>query len=239
MTTDTRTLTVAGLRVEVVRKAIKNLHLGVYPPDGRVRVAAPLALSAAAIRVAVISRLPWIRRHQAGFHQQPRESPRELVSGESHHYRGRRYRLEVIAGSGRPRVEVHRRRLRLFVREGASVADREALLERWYRARLRELLAPLVAQWQTDLGVDVRQWGVKRMKTKWGSCNPRSRRVWFNLELAKKSPEALEYVVVHELLHLRVPTHDDRFVALMHRHLPPWPRRRAELNATALAAQDW
>lgn len=240
MTTEARTLTVSSVRVAVVRKAIKNLHVGVYPPDGRVRVAAPLAVSDAAVRVAVIGKLGWIKRQRAAFERQPRESEREMVSGESHYFRGRRYRLEVVRASGRAGVETRgHRTLVLHARPGWTAGNRERLLHRWYRERLREILPPLLEKWQAALGVVVREWGIKRMKTKWGSCNAKAGRIWVNLELAKKPPACLEYVLVHELAHLHVRKHGDRFLSLLDRHLPTWRRRRAELNAAPLAKEAW
>lgn len=240
MTTESHTLSVSGIHVSVVRKAIKNLHLGVYPPDGRVRVAAPLAVSDAAVRVAVVGKLGWIRRQQASFAHQPRESQREMVSGESHYYRGRRYRLEVVDTDHTPRVDLRgHQALVLHVRPGSTAEGRAVLLQRWYRDRMRELVPRLLTKWQAELGVEVREWGIKRMKTKWGSCNPKSGRVWLNLELIKKPAACLEYVLVHELTHLRVPTHDERFLGLMDRHLPSWRRRRTELNATPLGKEAW
>lgn len=240
MTTDATSLTISGLEVAVVRKPIKNLHLGVYPPDGRVRVAAPMAISDAAVRVAVIGRLRWIKQKQAGFGGQVREAPREMTSGESHYYRGRRYRLDVVTTEGAPRVEVRgHQALVLHVRAGATASERGRLLQAWYRDRLREAAARLLARWQDTLGVEVAAWGIKRMKTKWGSCNAKAKRIWLNLELIKKPPACLEYVVVHELCHQRVATHDDRFLRLLDRHLPSWRRRRAELNALPLARQEW
>ena len=240
MTTEAQTLTVSGIRVSVVHKAIKNLHLGVYPPDGRVRVAAPLALSDAAVRVAIVGKLRWIKRQQSSFERQARESQRELVSGESHYYRGRRYRLQVVEADGLPRVELRGHHiLVLHVRPEWTVEDRERLLHRWYRERLRELSVGLIQKWQAKLGVEVRAWGIKRMKTKWGSCNSKARRIWLNLELIKKPPACLEYVVVHELVHLVAPKHDERFLRLMDRQVPTWRRRRAELNAAPLTNEGW
>lgn len=224
----------------VVRKAIKNLHLGVYPPDGRVRVAAPLAVSDTAVRVAVIRRLRWIRRQKAAFKRQARESRREMVSGESHYFLGRRYRLEVLSTEGRSRVVLRNRRfIELHVAAGTSVRQRERLLARWYRERLRELARPLIEKWQSRLGAQVAAWGIKKMKTKWGSCNAEARRVWLNLELAKKPQECLEYLIVHELAHFRVRHHDDRFNALLDRHLPRWRLIRQILNAEPLAHSSW
>lgn len=240
MITDAHTMTVSGLRVSVVRKSIKNLHLGVYPPDGRIRVAAPTAVSDAAVRVAVIGKLPWIKRQRASFDRQARESQREMVSGESHYYRGRRYRLQVVETDDLPRVELRGPLgLVLHVRPGWTADDRERLLQRWYRDRLRELVPRIIDRWQEQLGVSVREWGIKRMKTKWGSCNSKSRRIWLNPELAKKPPSCLEYVVVHELAHIVERTHSARFIALMDHAMPQWRSRRAKLNQLPLGHATW
>lgn len=235
MTIEAHTLNVSGLRVSVVRKAIKNLHLGVYPPDGRVRIAAPLAVSDAAVRVAIIGKLRWIKRQRAAFERQARQSRRQMVSGESHYYLGRRYRLRVIETMGRGRVVLQSRTvMELHTRAASSAERRECMLQAWYRERLRERAAPLIDKWQIALGVRVEAWGIKRMKTKWGSCTSASRRIWLNLELIKKPPECLEYLIVHELAHLLVRHHDDRFHALMDRHMPRWRAVRKLLNAAPL-----
>lgn len=231
---------VGGLEVDVVRKAIKHLHVGVYPPAGRVRVAAPLAVSDDAVRLAVVNRLAWIRRQQAQFVAQPRQAAREMVSGESHHVFGRRLRLRVVEHDGRGVVEPRGRTvLELRVPRGADRAARERLLHRWYRAQLRARIPRLVDRWQAVLGVRVAAWGVRRMRTRWGSCNVDARRVWLNLELAKKPEPCLEYVVAHELAHLVERLHTDRFTALLDRHLPDWRYRRRALNAEPLAHEAW
>jgi predicted metal-dependent hydrolase len=241
MTTETTALSIRGISVQVVRKPIKNLHLGVHPPDGRVRVAAPRALTDAAIRVAIITRLTWIRRQREAFAKQARQSPREFVAGESHYFMGRRYRMKVVElTSGKTGMVLRgKSTLELQCRAGADEAARERVIERWYREHLRALAAPLIAKWEQKLGVRVGAWGVKRMKTKWGSCNSSARRIWLNLELAKKSPDCIEYLVVHELAHLLVRTHDERFTALMDRHLPRWKQLRRALNAAPLAHEEW
>lgn len=240
MTTSSKVITVSGLRVEVVRKAIKNLHLGVYPPEGRVRVAAPLAVSDAAVRVAVIGKLRWIRRQQAAFHGQRRESPREYVSGESHYYQGRRYRLQVVETSGKCGVVMRRNGImELHVRATQTVEQRERVLWRWYRERLEELVPPLIEKWKSKLGVTVAAWGAKQMKTKWGSCTAEAGRIWLNRELVKKMPECLEYLVVHELVHLLVRHHDERFYALLDRHFPRWRATKRLLNAAPLGSVEW
>jgi predicted metal-dependent hydrolase len=203
-------------------------------------VAAPLAVSDAAMRVAVIGKLAWVKRQRASFEQQPRESQREMVSGESHHYLGRRYRLQVVEADGPPGVELRgHHAIVLNVRPHSTAREREKLLVQWYRERLRERTPGMLAKWQDELGVEARDWGIKRMKTKWGSCNPKAGRIWLNVELIKKPPECLEYVLVHELTHLLARNHDERFVSLMDRHMPTWRRRRAELNATPLAKESW
>jgi predicted metal-dependent hydrolase len=240
MTTEAHSLTVSGLRVAVVRKGIKNLHLGVYPPDGRIRVAVPMAVSDAAVRVAVIGKLRWIRRQQAAFDGQARESEREMVSGESHYYMGRRYRLRLVDTAGKGKIVLRGSRvMELRARPELTAEQREQVLQRWYRERLRELVPPLLEKWQTALRVKVADWGIKKMKTKWGSCNADARRIWLNVELVKKPPECLEYLVVHELVHLRVRKHDERFFAAMDQHLPRWRAVRKVLNSGALKREEW
>ena len=240
MNIEKKSITVAGIQVEVVRKDIKNLHLGVYPPHGRVRVAVPVVVSDEAVRLAVLDKLAWIKRQKVKFVEQPRQSPREMVSGESHYYLGRRYRLRVHEQSGRRKVALHGiTYLDLFIEPGTTREQREALLLKWYREQLNKLIPGLLEKWQPLLGVQVVGWGIKRMKTKWGSCNRQARRVWFNLELAKKPVHCLEYIVVHELVHLLERTHSDRFVALMDQHLPGWQLIRAELQEGLLSHQAW
>jgi predicted metal-dependent hydrolase len=231
---------VNGIRVDVVRKDIKNLHLAVYPPAGRVRVAAPEHLDDEAVRLAVVSRLGWIRRKQEDYVAQERQSAREMVTGESHYVQGRRYRLDVVEGSGRPSVALRDgRTLQLRVRTGTSPTERDQLLQRWYRRLLRGQVEELLAKWQPIIGVKAADWGIKKMKTRWGTCNSEARRIWINLELAKKPPVCLEYIVVHELVHLIERRHNDRFRELMDRHLPQWRMYRDELNKVPLAHEDW
>lgn len=240
MTTEGRQLTVGGLSVYVVRKAIKNLHLGVYPPHGRVRVAAPLRVSDDAVRLAVIGKLGWIKRQRARFDAQPRQSEREMVSGESHYFLGQRYRLRVVKHDGPAQVIVRNKcQIELHVRRELDADKRERLLQRWYRQQLKELIPPLLQKWQTALDVKAREWAVKKMKTKWGACSVEARRIWLNLELAKKPVQCLEYIIVHELVHLLERHHNDNFTALMNKFLPQWKLRRNELNAAPLAHEAW
>ena len=240
MTTEAHHITVGGIKIEVVRKDIKNLHLGVYPPHGRVRVAAPLVVNDEAVRLAVIDKLGWIKRQKARFADQPRQSRREMVNGESHYFLGQRYRLRVHEHHAPARVTVRGvASLDLFARPGTSPEQREILLLRWHREQLKALIPPLLEKWQPVLGVRVADWGIKKMKTKWGSCNVDARRVWLNLELAKKPVQCLEYIVVHELVHLLERHHNDRFTALLDANMPQWRHHREILNRTPLGHEDW
>ena len=231
---------VSGLVVDIVRKDIKNLHLGVYPPIGRVRVAAPLRVSDEAVRLAVISRLPWIKKQKTKFTNQARQTVREYVSGESHYFQGRRYRLNVIYQRGLPRVIVRNKStIDLHVRDGSETVQRERVLLTWYRQELKQFIPALIAQWEPIIGVQVAEWQVKQMKTKWGTCNIEAKRIWLNLELAKKSKQCLEYIVVHEMMHLLERHHNDHFIELMNKFMPQWRMYREELNGSALGHEDW
>ena len=239
MTTESHNITVSGLNVEVVRKNIKNLHLGVYPPLGRVRVAAPLAVSDDAVRLAVVSKLGWIKRQRAKFQAQPRQSQRRMVSGESHYFMGRRYRLRIVEGTPMRVALRGNAAMDLFVRPETSTDRREELLQAFYRAELKKLIPTLLDKWQPILGVEANAWGIKKMKTKWGTCNIAARRVWLNLELAKKPIQCMEYILVHELLHLIERHHNDRFRSLMDQYLPQWQAHRDDLNRSLLAEECW
>jgi predicted metal-dependent hydrolase len=240
MSTEGGEIHVSGLPVEVVRKPIRNLHLGVYPPHGRVRVAAPLGVSDDAVRLAVIGKLRWIHRQRALFQGQPRQSRREMVSGESHYFLGRRYRLRVVAHTGPQKVVLRSRSfLELHVAPGMDVEQRDQTLQRWYRRQLRSMLPQLLNKWQAVMGVKVASCGIKRMKTRWGSCNADSARIWINLELVKKPVQCLEYILVHEMTHLLERHHNARFHELMDGFLPLWRQHREELNRAPLAHDDW
>ena len=233
-------ITVNGLVVNVVRRNIKNIHLGVYPPSGRVRVAVPLQVNDESVRLFTISRLAWIKRQQAKFEDQERQSEREFVSGESHYYQGRRYLLNVTYHQGPPAVIIRNKKIiDLFVRTGSNPAERERVLNTWYRQRLKEEIAPLIAKWEAIIGVKVSEWGVKQMKTKWGTCNIQDRRIWLNLELIKKPVHCLEYIIVHEIMHLLERHHNERFMAYMNNFMPLWQYYREELNRAPLGHESW
>jgi predicted metal-dependent hydrolase len=233
-------ISVSGLIIDVIRKDIKNLHLSVMPPQGRVRVAAPLAVSDDRVRAAVVCRLAWIKRQQLEFEEQPRQSAREMVSGESHYFMGQRYLLEVIEKPGMNKMDFkNNQKLRLYVGPGTGVKSRQEILLEWYRKQLKKRVAVLLTHWQRKIGVEVSDWGIKKMKTRWGTCNIAAKRIWLNLELAKKSPDCLEYVLVHELVHLLERHHNDQFRAHMDGFMPNWRLHRSTLNSAPLANEDW
>jgi hypothetical protein len=229
----------SGIRIDVVRKDIKNVHLSVHPPAGRVRIAAPRHLSDDAIRSFAIRKLGWIRRQQAKLQEQERETPREFLDRESHFVWGRRLLLRVVEGDGATRVELSPRHLTLHVRPKLPASRRAQLLDEWYRIQIRAALPPLISRWASVIGVTVRRVFVQRMKTKWGSSNRRAGTIRLNTELGRKPPECLEYLVVHELAHLLEPTHNPRFVALMDRFLPAWQSVRQALNRLPVRHEEW
>ncbi len=233
------TIQISELTIEVTQKDIKNVHLSVHPPLGRVSIAAPRHLSVTAIRAFAIGKLSWIRQQQRKIQTQDRETAREYLDRESHYVWGRRCLLKVVEQDAPPSVEWHHHRLVLAVRPGMDKSRRGEILEAWYRDRLREEARPLTKEWERRLGVHVDRVYIQRMKTRWGSCNPTSRAIRLNTDLAKKPRECLEYIVVHELVHLLEPTHNARFVGLMEQFLPGWQHRRDQLNRLPVRHADW
>ena len=231
---------VQGIAVEVVRKDIKNFYIAVHPPNGQVRASAPLTFDDDAVRMAVITRLNWIRRQQVAFSKQDRQSQREFVTGESHYFAGRRYRLEIVEQDTPPTVWLpNNTKIALSVRPGSDRNTRESVLHRWYRQHLRSQLPPLLEKWEPRLGVSVNEVRIKKMKTLWGSCNVDAKRIWLNLELAKKPESCLVYILVHEMVHLFEREHNDRFRELMDNFLPQWRTYRDTLNRAPLAHENW
>ena len=239
MSTANAHLTVSGLGVDVVYKDIKNLHISVYPPMGRVRVAAPERTDEDTIRLAVVQRLQWIKRQREQFQEADRQTKREMESGETHYVWGQRYRLDVSRTSSRYRVETKGDTLWVIAAPGADADTRRATLDRWYRRQIKRVMPAMLEKWQPIVGAEADKVVVRRMKTKWGTCVAHSRTIWINPELAKKNLRCLEYIVVHELTHLRERGHGDRFIALMDNYLPDWRARRDELNAAPLADEIW
>lgn len=233
------TIELAGVGIEIVRKDIRNLHLSVLPPLAQVRIAAPRLMPQEAIRAFAVSKLAWIRRQRARMLAQERESPREYRDRESHFVWGRRYLLKRVEQNAAPEVELQRGKLVLRVRPGTDTQRCHQVLDAWYRTRVRDELPELLAKWETVIDVRVRRVIVLRMKTRWGGCNPQSGIIRLNTELARKPIECLEYILVHEMVHLLEPTHNARFVALMDRFLPTWRALRERLNRLPVRREDW
>jgi len=225
--------------VDVVLKSIKNIHLSVYPPQGRVRIAAPLRMDLDTIRVFAISKLGWIKAQQRKLRSQPRESPRVYLDRESHFVWGRRYLLKVVERDAPPGVTLRHSTMVLQLRPGTSSEKRQSVLDEWYRDQLKVEAQALIAKWAGHMGISQPALSTRKMKTKWGSCTPGARSILLNLELAKKPPVCLEYIVVHELVHLLEPTHNANFVARMNGLMPKWRFHRDELNRLPVKHEDW
>ena len=224
-------ITVGEFVIDVVRKDIKNLHLAVYPPNGRIRIATPLSINDEAVRLFAISKLPWIKKHQASFDSQDRQSAREYVSGESHYFNGNRYLLNVVYHNSAPRVDIRNKTyIDLYVRDGYSLAQRRKVMVEWYRSELKKHIPDLISKWEKIIKVQLNDWGVKQMKTKWGTCNISAKRIWLNLELAKKPLYCLEFIIVHEMVHLLERLHNDQFIGYMDKFIPNWRFNKDELN---------
>jgi predicted metal-dependent hydrolase len=228
-----------GIATEVIRKRIKHVHLSVYPPAGRIRISAPEHMALDTIRVFAISKLPWIKSQQRKVRAQKREAPRDYIDRESHYLWGKRYLLTVIERDAAPTIDLQHKRIVLGVRPSTSTERREELLDAWYREQLKMALPPLLEKWEALMNVKTSKVFVQRMKTKWGSCNPNSHAIRLNTDLAKKPPECLEYIIVHELAHLIEPSHNARFVSVMNLFMPKWQHYRDELNSLPVRHEDW
>lgn len=233
------TLHLGAIAVDVVLKDIKNIHLSVHPPAGKVRIAAPLRMDLDTIRVFAITKLAWIKSQQKKLREQERETPREYLDRESHYVWGKRYLLKLIEKDASPSVELKHSKMILQLRLAASIEKKQEVLDAWYREQLKAAVPPLVAKWEKALGVKAGKVFVQKMKTKWGSCNPVAGNIRLNTDLAKKPPACLEYIVAHELTHLLERHHNDRFTALMDAHMPQWRQYREMLNSLPLAHQEW
>ncbi len=225
--------------VDVELKDIKNVHLSVYPPKGRVRIAAPLRMNLDTIRIYAISKLSWIKNQQKKFQAQVREAPREYLNKEGHYYLGTRYLLKVIEHDAPPLVILKHKTIELYVRPNTDLQKRHAIMDEWYRAKLKELVPPVIKKWEKTMKVSLNEFAIKKMKTKWGTCNREAKRMWLNLELAKKPFHCIEYIIVHELVHLLERNHNDRFVAYMDHFLPEWKQLKKELNKLPVSHREW
>lgn len=233
-------ITISDITIDVIRKDIKNIHLAVYPPSGRVRLAAPLNVSEDAIRLFAVSKLAWIKRNQRKFEGQERIPPREFKNRESHYFMGKRYLLNIIEADAPPKVVLKNKTyIHLYIRPESSIEKRQEVLNEWYRAELKKLIPPIIFKWEEKMDLKVSDWQVKQMKTKWGSCNIEQRRIWINLELAKKPEHCLEYIIVHEMIHLLERHHNDRFHLLLETYLPNWKQLKTELNQLPVSHADW
>ena len=241
MTTKEEAITrISDVDVHTVKKDIKNIHLGVYPPQGRVRVAAPLETTDEKIKLLVLSKMRWIKRQQAKFQKQERETKREYVSGESHFLLGRRHLLNVIYDNSKPRIETNTKtHINMFIRQKTTLKKREQLMNNFYRTELKKQTPLLLEKWNKITGIKVKEFRIKKMKTKWGSCTPEHKRIWLNLELAKKPLHCLEYVVVHEMTHIIEKNHNEKFKSLMNMFMPKWTQYKQELNNGKIGYFKW
>lgn len=228
-----------SITADVELKDIKNIHLSVNPPSGKVRISAPKRMDLETIRMFAISKLGWIKKQQTRIQNQAREAPREFKSRESHYFLGKRYLLKVVELEEKPSVAIKHNTLILKVRPQSDALQKKLVLQEWYRDQLKDRVKNLIEKWEDKIQVQVLDFGVKRMKTKWGTCNREARRIWVNLELAKKPVECLEYIVVHEMVHLLERSHNKRFVAFMDHFLPTWPNIKEELNRLPVGHVDW
>jgi len=228
-----------NIKVEVIQKNIKNVHLSVYPPKGRVRIAAPLRMDLETIRIFAISKLGWIKKQQTKFRDQEREAPRELTTRESNYFLGKRYLLKVVEVESKPSVSIKHETIIIQVRPKTTTEQKQIILKEWYRSELKNIVPNYIDKWEDIMKVKVAEFGIKQMKTKWGTCNTAKKRIWINLELAKKPLRCLEYIIVHEMAHLLERKHNEKFVAYMNKFLPQWRHYKEELNKLPISHREW
>lgn len=239
MITNKKQIKLKNICLDVVHKDIKNVHLSVYPPTGRVRISAPLRMSMDTLRVFAISKLGWIKKQQNKFCNQRRESQRDFVSRESHYFFGKRYLLKVIEHNVSPIVDLKHETMELYIRPNTGVDKRREILDGWYRQRLKEYVPRIIDKYEKLIGVKVNELGIKKMRTKWGTCSRHAKRIWLNLELAKKPKYCTEYIVVHEMVHLLERKHNGRFTTYMDKFMPNWRLYKEELNRSELGHVSW
>ncbi len=235
----TKTIQLGDISIVVTKKAIKNVHLSVHPPDGRVTLVAPIATRLDVARAYAISKLGWIRNQQKQLATQARETPRQFIERESHYVWGRRYLLTIVQKEAKPVVSLDHKRITLTVRPGSDLAKRVNVVHEWHKSLLHEVVPALIKKWERKLKVNVSAYFLQKMKTKWGGCNHRAGNIRLNTELVKKPKDLLEYVIVHEMVHLLEPTHNERFIEILSKHYPTWREARAELNDLPLTAEVW
>ena len=228
-----------NIKIEVEQKNIKNIHLSVYPPDGAVRISAPNRMDLDTIRVFALNKLKWIKQQQQTFINQERETPREYLTKESHYFLGQRYLLQVREHNNPPNVVLKHNSIELFIRPNTSETKRQEIIEEWYRNELKKITPKLITKWEKVIGVKSNEFGIKKMRTKWGTCNMEAKRIWLNLELAKKPVECIEFIIVHELVHLLERSHNEIFVSYMNQFMPKWRLYREELNKLPFSHLEW
>ncbi|MBC7876953.1 MAG: M48 family metallopeptidase [Anaerolineales bacterium] len=232
-------INVGGVPIDIIFKDIKNLHLSVHPPTGRVRIAAPSRTKLETIRVYAITKINWIKKHQQKLQEQERESPYEYVDRESHYVWGRRYLLKVNESNQLSSVKVQHKQLVLTIRPKNNVQKMDSVLSTWYREEVKALASSLIAKWEPIMGVTVGELRIRKMKTKWGSCKPQKKSILLNSDLGKKPRACLEYIVVHEMAHLLEPTHNTHFFALMDKFMPQWKYYKDQLNKLPVRHEEW
>ena len=232
-------ITLGEITIKVELKNIKNIHLNVYPPDGEVRISAPESMTLDRVRVFALSKLGWIKKQQQSFKEQPREAPREFINYESHYFLGERYLLKLIPVKQGFRIEKTTKELLMYAPESASVEKRREILEEWYREQLRKIAGKMITKWEKVMNLEVREYKIRKMRTKWGTCNREAGRIWLNLELARKPMDCIEYIVVHEMVHFLERTHNERFTELMDFYMPLWRSHREELNRLPFRHVEW
>jgi len=228
-----------NIKIDVELKNIKNIHLSVYPPNGKVKISAPARMDLDTIRVFTISKLKWIKKQQEAFRNQERETPREYLTKESHYFKGKRYLLKVIEHNAKPKVILKHSAIELYIRPNTTIEKRKQILDAWYRTEIKKIVPKMIDKWEKKIGVKSNEFGIKKMKTKWGTCNTKAKRIWLNLEIAKKPFECLEYIIVHELVHLLERSHNEKFVKYMNEFMPKWRFYREELNRLPFSHVDW
>jgi len=233
------TIELGDICLNVIHKNIKNVHLSVHPPQGRVTISAPLQMDLETIRLFSISKLGWIRKQQTRLRNQKRETAREYITRESHYYLGQRYLLKVIEQSAVPKVVLKHDTIELYIRKDAATKQREAILQSWYRQQLRAIISQFIGKLEKKMNLKVAEVCIRTMKTKWGTCSVKAKRIWLNTELAKKPIESIEYVLIHEMVHLLERNHNDKFIGYMYKYLPDWKHLREELNRSALGHVEW
>ena len=228
-----------NIKIDVEQKDIKNIHLSVYPSKGKVKISAPERMDLDTIRVFAISKLQWIKKQQEAFKNQKRETPREYLTKESHYFQGKRYLLKVIEHDASPKVFLKHSIIELYIRQNTTIEKKKQILDEWYRIELKKIVPKMIEKWEKKIGVKSNEFGIKKMRTKWGTCNTEAKRIWLNLELAKKPIECLEYIIVHELVHLLERSHNEIFVKYMNEFMPKWKFYKDELNRLPFSHLDW